>query len=425
MLGVTCCQSHLIFCGRSANLFNNVHLLVFLLFLAWFSPPAFAAEPTLRPLKIIQERPVTIVEEGLIPREAPAPPLEVIEQEEAAPEDFFDLPGGIPPPIVGPVPIPPEVTYDVPVIFNDAVAEYILLFQTRLREKFELWLARSGRYIPLMKDILKKYALPEDLVYLVLIESGFSPHAYSRARAVGPWQFMKGTARKYGLTVDSWVDERRDPVKSTMAAARYLKDLYAMFNSWELSWAAYNAGEGRVRRALARTKGADDIWDLRVSRHLRLETKNYVPKFMAATIIAKNPLKYGFSVEYQRPLQWEEVEIPRQTPLSVIARAAGISLQEASQYNPELRRNMTPPGAYQFRLPRTAKERFLANLPFAPVAVKEIAKATLQKYRVRRGDTLYALARKFDTTIERLKETNNFSDSRIRTGQTLLIPIED
>ena len=150
----------------------------------------------------------------------------------------------------------------MPIVVNNSVEAHLEYFKTRGREKFELWLSRSGRYIPMMKDILRKKELPEDLVYLALIESGFNPNAYSRAKAAGPWQFMKYTGKRYGLKIDWWIDERRDPKKSTIAAANYLTDLYNMFGSWDLAMASYNGGEGRVQRAMARTK-TDDFWQLK------------------------------------------------------------------------------------------------------------------------------------------------------------------
>src|SRR4030043_1244194 len=161
-----------------------------------------------------------------------------------------------------------------------AVKRNITLFTEKIREKFSLWLSRSGKYIDLMKEILKEKDVPEEIVFLPLIESGFNPYAYSPARAAGYWQFIASTAKRYGLELNWWKDERRDPVKSTMAAANYLNDLYDMFGSWHLAMAAYNAGEGKILKALNRTKTAD-YWALLNTRHIRRETKDYVPKFIA------------------------------------------------------------------------------------------------------------------------------------------------
>lgn len=314
-----------------------------------------------------------------------------------------------------------EVTYDVPIVRNKLVEKYITLFQTRLRPHFEKWLSRSGRYIELMQDILRQYGLPEDLVYLSLIESGFNPKAFSRARAAGAWQFIKGTGKKYGLRIDRWVDERRDPVKSTHAAAQYLTDLYEMFGSWPLALAGYNAGEGRIARAIRRTK-TRDFWKLRKSRIIRRETKNYVPKFMAATIIAKDPERYQFFVKYQDPWQYDEVEIENATYLSSIAKHAGISIEEIKRYNPELKRGVTPPRAhgYRVKIPAGKKEIFLAS--YDPEEEEALVIGRSFKHRVRRGETLSSISRRYGVSIELLLETNRLQRrSIIRTGQYILV----
>ena len=175
---------------------------------------------------------------------------------------------------------------NLPIFFDDKVAGHIRYFQIAVRDRFEQWLIRLGHYKPLVEDIFSEFNLPNDLIFLSLVESGFNPYAYSRARATGPWQFMKGTALLYGLRVDRYVDERRNPIKSTVAAARYLRDLYDLFGTWTLAMAAYNAGEGKVMRALQKAR-AEDYWQISQTKHIRRETKEYVPGFMAATIIAK------------------------------------------------------------------------------------------------------------------------------------------
>jgi membrane-bound lytic murein transglycosylase D len=275
-----------------------------------------------------------------------------------------------------------ETIYHVPIVYNEYVEGYLTLFQTRLRERFEVWLARSGRYVPMMQNILKRKEIPEDLVFLALIESGFNPQAHSVASAVGPWQFIKSTGERYGLRVDKWIDERRDPVKSTVAAARYLKDLYRMFQSWSLSMASYNAGEGRIMRALASSK-TEDFWQLKETSHIKDETKNYVPKFMAATLIAKNPEKYGFFVDYHEPLSYEEVKVSKQTSLKSIAKAVGISVQQMQQYNPELKRDTTPPNypGYHVKIPHGTKARFLAA--FSKSTHKQVKKKAVSSPKKR------------------------------------------
>lgn len=200
------------------------------------------------------------------------------------------------------------------------IGKFIRYFQTRGRKKFELYLSRSGKYVGMMQKILVRYGLPEDLVYVALIESGFSPKAYSVSKAAGPWQFISGTGRRYGLRIDWWADERRDAEKSTHAAASYLRDLYGMFESWPLAAAAYNAGEGKIQKAVARYK-SDDFSELIRHRYLKQETKDYVPKMLAALTIAKDPDKYGFGdVAYEAPLDLRTVAVPGGTDLAAAAR---------------------------------------------------------------------------------------------------------
>ena len=201
----------------------------------------------------------------------------------------------------------------------EAVKKNVTLFTEKIREKFSFWLSRSGKYIDLMKEILKQKDVPEEIVFLALIESGFNPYAYSPARAVGYWQFIASTAKRYGLEINWWKDERRDPEKSTVAAANYLKDLYEMFGSWNLAMAAYNAGEGKILKALNRTK-TDDYWALLKTSQIRSETKNYVPKFIAASMIANSPQNFGFEdIEYHPPLNYDRVAIKSPLDLEVIA----------------------------------------------------------------------------------------------------------
>ena len=235
---------------------------------------------------------------------------------------------------------------------NDHVQHFLEQFQTGYRrEVVERWLARSGRYLPMVLDVFRQKGLPEELVFTAMIESGFNPMAVSRAGAKGLWQFMAPTARRYGLRVDQWLDERLDPEKSTVAAANYLKDLYAMFGSWELSQAAYNAGEMKILRAIEGT-GTRDFWSLTRSRLLRDETKNFVPAIHAMTIIGQEPEQYGFTVKPDEPLSYEQITVPRGTSLKHVAGLSGIPLDDLVRLNPELRLKQTPPNApYQLKVP--------------------------------------------------------------------------
>ncbi len=314
------------------------------------------------------------------------------------------------------------VTYDMPVApENKHVKKYIVLFQNRLRPNFETWLSRSGRYEQMIKTTLRESNLPEDLFYLALIESGFNPKAFSRSKASGVWQFMKGTGKRYGLRVDRWIDERRDPVKATQAAAKYLTELYNMFGSWPLALAGYNAGEGRVYRTIVRVR-TRDFWTLRESRHLRPETRNYVPKFMAATIIGKDPERYKFMVDKEDPWVYDEVEIQDATYLSSIARYAGISAKELKKYNPELKRDITPPRfpGYKIKLPPGTKEAFFAA--YSPDKEEKIFVGKSFKHRIHRGETISLIAEQYGVSVNQILKSNGLrSNSIIRVGQKILI----
>lgn len=289
--------------------------------------------------------------------------------------DFFDIEEAtltIPATLLAPVSAPqiPDsrglgTADDFPIEVNKSVLDYISYFKTgNMRERFSTWLDRSGKYLAMVRDVLRQHNLPETLVFLPLIESGFNPMAYSPADASGIWQFIEGTAKVYGLRINHWVDERRDPEKSTVAAARYLKKLYGMFDSWPLSLASYNAGEGRILNALKRSN-TSNFWDLSAFNILKAETRNYVPKFMAATLIARNPKAHGFSVDYQEPLRYDEVIVAGATSLKKSANAVGISVDELRRYNPELKRGITPPNDpnYRLKLPIGTKKRFLESYP--------------------------------------------------------------
>jgi membrane-bound lytic murein transglycosylase D len=271
-----------------------------------------------------------------------------------------------------------------------------------------------------MTDILRQEGLPENLVYLPLIESGYSPHAHSQAKAMGPWQLINSTARRYGLTINSWLDERKDPVLSTRAAAAYLKDLYQRFGEWLLAAAAYNAGEGRVETALQRSR-ANDFWDLtHEKKHLRLETRNYVPKFIAATLIANAPEKYGFEeVAYERPLRYDEVTIHTPLRLETVARFVNSDIRLIKELNPALLRNFTPPKdtGFALRLPLGSEETFLAAYRFLP----DSARMKLSVHKVKKGETLSSIAKRYGQSVNRLMKENDLKSWRIRPGQELVI----
>ncbi len=308
-----------------------------------------------------------------------------------------------------------------PTILNDKVMSFIDLFQNKADSYFSKSLARSQAYEDMMKNILREKNLPEELFYLALIESGYNPHAQSRAKATGIWQFMNQTGKRYGLKVDKWVDERRDPEKSTYAAAEYLKDLYEMFNCWYLAAAGYNAGEGKVLQAMKRAK-SQDFWEISKHRYLKQETKQYVPMFLAAMIIAQDPEKYGFSnIDYHPPLVYEKVAVPPGTRLDRIARAAETNLEEIRALNPALRRDKTPPQAasFEINLPPGKKEVFETNFS----RVFKLDPRTARKHQIRRGDTLGQIAKKYRVDVQEICKGNEITPKTIlRPGDTLLLP---
>jgi membrane-bound lytic murein transglycosylase D len=252
---------------------------------------------------------------------------------------------------------PASTATEVPVVLNKPVQFYVTHFSRDKRGLFANYLARSGRYLATMRQILQEHGLPPDLVYLALVESGFNPWAVSPAEAVGPWQFIEGTARRYGLQVNAFVDERRDPEKSTRAAARYLKDLYQQFGCWYLAAAGYNAGEKRVEKTMSRS-GSRDFWLMRQKSLLPQETCNYVPQFIAAALIARNPQKYGFDkISYQRPPRYDRIQVPGGADLRWFADSLDISYEELRELNPELKQSIIPldQAGYTLKVPSYKK----------------------------------------------------------------------
>ena len=286
-------------------------------------------------------------------------------------------------------------------------------FQTNLRDFFDHALERGARYLPTMTDILVREGLPAELAYLPLIESGYQPLAVSPAGAVGPWQFIPETGRRYGLRIDSLVDERRDPIKSTEAAVQYLKDLHDMFGDWELSLAAYNSGEYRVARILAQTD-ADDYWDMRERGYLPTETQQYVPRFLAAVRIAAAPESYGFEAPTHQPLRFELVNVDRQVSLRTAAGLCGVSASELADLNPELRRGITPSG-YALRVPTGAAEPLRLALANYVAPARSVAHTTRSR---RRGTTVARSSRvggrvaRRATARTRLAKRNSRSTTR-------------
>ena len=323
--------------------------------------------------------------------------------------------------------------YNIPVVIDQTVQSHIHFFNTSIRNRFEQWLLRFSRYRPLVETIFAEFDLPSDLVNLSLVESGFNPYAYSRAKATGPWQFMKGTGQLYGLRIDQYVDERRDPIKSTVAAARYLRDLYDLFGAWPLAMAAYNAGEGKVLRALQKAQ-AESFSEISKTKLIRLETKQYIPRIMAATIIAKNLDQYGFNQDPAPLHQFEEVVVTRPLHFRAIANVTGIPYSELRLLNPELRRDATPPGdtAYHLKVPVGTSSKVLELIGRVPThkfptmrtqvrQTRQVKTDSARWYRIRGGDTLEKISRRFGIPIKTLKSRNNLSGPTIKAGELLMI----
>jgi membrane-bound lytic murein transglycosylase D len=339
--------------------------------------------------------------------------------EEAPPPDEIQNPV---PPLTASEESPALLTsYDQNGVASKAVERNLGLFSTTIKDKFSLWLSRSGKYLSMMKEILRKKNVPEDIVFLSLIESGFNPYAYSMARAAGPWQFIASTAKRYGLEINWWKDERRDPIKSTEAAADYLKDLYDMFGSWNLAMAAYNAGEGKILRALQKSK-ADTFWELLDTKHIKTETKEYVPKFIAASLIASNPGDFGFEdIEYNQPMSYDEVELDSPIDLSVAAECADTDIEVIRKLNPELRRWCTPPDAplYILRIPQGTRETFLEKL----AAVPEEERITMDQYTVRKGDNFRKISKRTGVPESVILALNSMEKIMpLKVGTKLYVP---
>jgi membrane-bound lytic murein transglycosylase D len=311
--------------------------------------------------------------------------------------------------------------YDFPVVINRQVEFYLDFFQKKQHQSFARWLARSGRYLPMIEEELRQAGLPLDLAYLPMIESGYSLTACSPAKAVGPWQFMSATARHYGLRIDSHVDERRDPVKSTRAAVRYLARLHEEFGSWQLAVAGYNAGEGKIRSAM-RQADTNNFWQL--SPHLHLETTRYVPKLIAAIIIAKNPEKYGFTgIPYDEPLDFEIAEVDRWTPLEAVAVACDVDIELLQELNRELLQAVAPPhlARYPLKVPRSKAEVLARNLP----RVRPVIATRYKTHVVSKQETLAQISRKYSLNKTTLLKANNLRSARLEAGQRLRIPYQD
>lgn len=319
--------------------------------------------------------------------------------------------------------IPDNLTFndtDVPLIQNQHVNRHLMYYTLRRPDVMERWLERSETYFPMMKEIFEEEGVPVELIHLSMIESGLVPTARSWASAVGLWQFIRATGAVYGLEVNWWVDERRDPLKSTRAAAQHLRDLYEIWGDWHLALANYNLSPRGLRRAIRAAGGVEDYWV--AYPYLPRETRGYVPGYIAATMVAMNPEEFGFERNYGgEPYAIDIVEVDGLMPLESLAEAAGLTLQELRSYNPELLRWATPPGGkYPLKLPKGIKDEFIAAYQEIPSEerAQEIAEHTVSS-----GENLGYIARRYGTSVRSLFEANEGLSSTIHPGQKIIVPV--
>ena len=312
---------------------------------------------------------------------------------------------------------------ELPIVVNEQVNFWLQYFKTSGRKMFLSWLVRGESMRPLVEPVLRENGIPNEFFYLAMIESGLSNSASSRARATGTWQFMQGTAQLYGLKINHWVDERRDPVKSTMAAAAYLKDLYADVGDWYLAMASYNAGPGKIHRALKQA-GGGDFWTLTHSRYLANETKQYVPKMLAAVLLAADAKAHGFDIQADssEPVADANIVVTRPVRLNEVAAGLGVPARTVQSWNPELTRGITPPSrdGYRLKLPVAYAQKFAAIASQLSVLdVKDV-----QLHKVRRGDNLSKIARHYHVSVKAILSMNpDLKAVRLRPGSTVAVPV--
>lgn len=311
--------------------------------------------------------------------------------------------------------------FDIPVVVNDDVIRWMKYFTGRGRRTMTKWLGRGGKYWPMMYEKLDDKRAPRDLIYLSMIESGYATHAYSSAAAVGLWQFIASTGKMYDLRVDWWIDERRDPEMATDAAIAFLTELHGKYGDWYLAWSAYNAGPGRVNRAIKK-HGTRDFWELSAKQGLPKETRNYVPKLLAAAIIGKYPERYGFTnIEPGKPMEMDTVKVPANVSLDVLAKCAGISLDEFRTLNPKLRRWALPPSPdkHTVHVPKKRGKKFLAKLDKVP----KDQRITHVRHKIRKGETLGSIGKKYGVSSRSIQKVNKIKNARrIKVGSHIIIP---
>ncbi|UCD24617.1 MAG: transglycosylase SLT domain-containing protein [Gemmatimonadota bacterium] len=324
----------------------------------------------------------------------------------------------------------PEYDIDVESYATHSRVEYYKeFFLGPARDRFTIWLGRLNRYEGYIRSRFRAAGVPEDLVYLAMIESGYSNTAVSRANAVGMWQFMAGTAPSYGLTVNEWVDERRDPFKATDAAARYLAAANEQFGSWYLAAAAYNGGPNRVLRGIRRLSrqgetvtNDETFFELSDRRWLRRETRDYVPKLIAATLVAKDPVSFAFdSIPYLQPLVFDEITVPDATGLDVLAHLADTTTRALVELNPHYYRGVTPPNETSIvRIPRGSGNK-VAQL-YAELPAED--RVNFLQHKIKRGETLGTIGKRYGVSVQLLMAANpGVQPRRLGVGQRLVIPV--
>ncbi len=322
--------------------------------------------------------------------------------------------------------VPPDATLPELDVEHPRVLDLVEAYQGRMRPTLERALERGSKYLPRMQSTLREEGVPPEFAYGVpIVESGYSLHATSHAGAVGPWQFIRGTGKRYGLRIDGYVDERRDPEKATRAAARYLRDLYDRFGDWHLALAAYNTGEGNIER-IQNKRGCDTFWEMRERGFLPSETSEYVPKVLAAMQVAREARQYGIEIPDSPERRFDVIEVTRPISLKAVAQLSGSDLDTIKELNPALRRGMVPPDGYPIRLPEGTREQFtlaLASYREPPPSVRHASSTRGRTHRVRRGETLSRIARRYGVSVRALQRANGIARARaLRTGQRLHIP---
>lgn len=313
-----------------------------------------------------------------------------------------------------------NISFDFPVAYNKLTQKWIKYFVGRGRTSLLRYLELSGRYAPFMAEMLDERGMPRDLIFLAMAESGFQNQAKSHARAVGPWQFIAPTGKKFGLKINWYVDERKDPIKATIAASSYLRDLYNMFGSWELAAAGYNAGEGKISKAV-RKYASDDFWEISKKKFLKSETRNYVPKIMALAIIGKNLESFGLEeIDFKDSLEFELVSVPPLTDLVLLAESTGWDLSELQLWNPELVRWFSPPGLhYKLRTPIGFSKK--VNDYVASLSPENF---NFQKYQVSSSTTFSEIGRRFRIPAEVLYDLNEEKNQAkyLKKGEEVILP---